>query len=149
VHRFWSPVYLHHFYTISEQERLYVMNTWPEAWSYEGPVYYACPEGAPPAGSSPVFRFWSETFGGHFYTISETERDYVLATWPAAWTYEGIVYYAYPAGAQPEGTSPVYRFWSDTLGGHFYTISQAEKDYVLATWPETWAYEGIAWYAYE
>jgi hypothetical protein len=48
------------------------------------------------AALSPVYRFWSNTFLGHFYTISEYEKDYVIATWPDTWTYEGPVFYAYP-----------------------------------------------------
>jgi hypothetical protein len=32
-------------------------------------------------------------------------------------------------------------------GTHFFTISSAEKDHVIATWPAIYAYEGIAWHA--
>jgi C1A family cysteine protease len=95
---------------------------------------------------SPGYRFWSNTFMHHFYTISEYEKDYVIATWPDKWTYEGPVFYAYPS--QVTGTLPVYRFWSNTFLGHFYTISETEKDYVIATWPQTWTYEGPVFYAY-
>ena len=42
--------------------------------------------------------------------------------------------------------SPVYRFWSGT--SHFYTISEADKAYVIATWPDIWTYEGAAFYAF-
>jgi hypothetical protein len=93
-----------------------------------------------------IYRFWSNTFLGHFYTISEEEKDYVIATWPDTWKYEGPAFYAYPS--QVNGTLPVYRFWSNTFLGHFYTISEEEKDYVIATWPDTWKYEGPAFYAY-
>ncbi|MFZ3137099.1 MAG: fibronectin type III domain-containing protein, partial [Thermodesulfovibrionales bacterium] len=41
---------------------------------------------------------------------------------------------------------PVYRFWSGT--SFFYTINEAEKNYVIATWPDVWHLEGIAYYAY-
>jgi hypothetical protein len=43
VHRFWSDIYLGHFYTISEYERSFVIATWPDVWHYEGPVFYALP----------------------------------------------------------------------------------------------------------
>ncbi len=148
VFRFWSPVLARHFYTISEAERDYVINTWPEVWSYEGPVFHAYAEGAQPEGTSPVYRFWSSTLTSHFYTISEAEKDYVINTWPDDWAYEGIAYYAYAQGAQPQGTSPVYRFWSGTLGSHFYTISQDERDLVISLYPLVWIYEFTAWYAY-
>lgn len=38
-------------------------------------------------------------------------------------------------------TSSVYRFWNNTSRHHFYTISSAEKDFVIANYPE-WSYEG-------
>jgi hypothetical protein len=144
VYRFWSDTYLHHFYTISEEEKNYVITIWPETWTYEGPVFYAYPSQV--AGTLPVYRFWSDTFLGHFYTISETEKNYVIATWPDTWTYEGPVYYAYPS--QVAGTLPLYRFWSNTFLGHFYTISETEKNYVIATWPDMWTYEGPVYYTY-
>jgi hypothetical protein len=95
---------------------------------------------------APVYRFWSDIFLHHFYTISEEEKDYVMATWPDVWKYEKVGFYAYPM--QVEGTLPVYRFWSDEFLGHFYTISEEEKDYVMATWPDVWSYEKIGFYAY-
>jgi hypothetical protein len=94
---------------------------------------------------SPVYRFWSGTFGHHFYTISGYERDFVIATWPDVWNYEGPVFYAYTS--QISGTSPVYRFWSNIFLGHFYTISEYERDFVIATWPDVWNYEGPVFYA--
>lgn len=95
-----------------------------------------------------VYRFWSNVTSRHFYTISATERDYVIDTYPATWSYEGPVFYGYATDYVP-GLAPVYRFWSSTLSSHFYTISEAEKNDVIATYPsEVWAYEGIAFYAY-
>ncbi len=94
----------------------------------------------PAAQSSPLHRFNTGTY--HFYTISEAEKAYVLATFPS-WKYEGIAYYAFQATAA--GTAPVYRF--NTGSTHFYTISAAEKDYVIATFPG-WKLEGIAFYTY-
>ncbi|MBN1361950.1 MAG: hypothetical protein JW993_15245 [Sedimentisphaerales bacterium] len=148
VHRFWSSVYACHFYTISEAVKNYVLATWPDAWEYETEAYYAFPENSVP-DLSPIYRFWSETYAAHFYTISEDDKNYVMNTWPDTWAYEGAVAYAYAPGDQPPDASPVYRFWSETLACHFYTISEADKNYVLATWPDVWEYEEIAWYAYD
>jgi hypothetical protein len=144
VYRFWSNTYLHHFYTIIESEKDFVITTWPEIWTYEGPVFYAFTTQVP--GTSPVYRFWSNTFMGHFYTIRETEKNNVIATWPEIWTYEGPVFYAFTT--KFFGTSPIYRFWSNIFTGHFYTISETEKNYVIETWPETWIYEGPSFFAY-
>jgi hypothetical protein len=142
LYRFWSNSYRHHFYTASSAERDYVMATWPGTWSYEGSVFSvpACVD-----GTSPVYRFWSPTFNGHFYTINIAERNHVIATWPTDWTYEGSVFCAY-THAMPE-TKPVYRFWSSAYQGHFYTSNTAERDYVMATWPDIWTYEGVVFYA--
>ncbi|MBN1360727.1 MAG: hypothetical protein JW993_09055 [Sedimentisphaerales bacterium] len=149
--RFWSPSLAHHFYTTSESDRNAVMEYWPDTWSdYEGTVYYLpINEGGSDPNAQPVYRFWSDLFGAHFYTIDPDDKNYVLATWPDVWAYEGPVFYAYPAGSQPADSKPVYRFWSESLRGHFYTIDEDEKSYVLATWPDTWTYEEIAWYAYD
>ncbi|MBN1361467.1 MAG: hypothetical protein JW993_12790 [Sedimentisphaerales bacterium] len=148
VHRFWSSQGGRHFYTISPYEKSFVQSRYPDYWAYETVGYYAYLSECD-WGLRPVYRFWSDRYTAHFYTIDESERDYVLATYPGIWTYEGAVFYAYPEGQQPDGTRPVYRFWSPVLGCHFYTIDDAERDYVLATWPDTWTYEGIAWYAYD
>jgi len=147
VYRFWSPQNSRHFYTISQAEKDYVQATYPSSiWTYETVAYYAFADDTE-AGLAPVYRFWSNALSAHFYTISEIERDYVIANLPA-WTYEGPAFYAYPEGAQPVDASPVYRFWSDTLSTHFYTINEAEKDHVVANLP-AWEYETIAWYAYD
>jgi hypothetical protein len=149
VYRFWSPANSRHFYTIDAAEREYVINTYPPTiWTYETVAYRAFVDEGD-VGVLPVYRFWSPRHKGHFYTISEGEKDHILATYPATvWTYEGVAFYAYPDGSQPAGTSPVYRFWSSSLGAHFYTNSETEKDYVVASLT-VWQCEGIAWFAYE
>jgi len=144
VYRFWSPVSQGHFYTISEAERDYIMTTWPETWTYESVAWRAHANSA--QGSSPVYRFWSPVFSQHFFTISEAERDHIMTMWPEIWTYEGVAWHAYQSGGA--GLSPVYRFWSPVNNGHFYTISPVERDQVIATWPDVWTYEGVAYYAY-
>ncbi len=149
VFRFWSPSLGHHFYTTSETERDDVIHYFSADWSdYEGPAYYLpIDEGEP--GLAPVYRFWSDLYQGHFYTISETEKNDVLATWPDVWQLEGVAFYAYPVGQQPSDAKAVYRFWSDQYLSHFYTIDENERDYIIATWPTAWTYEYIAWYAYQ
>ena len=95
------------------------------------------PAEAAAAGGSPVYRFYSAGFQSHFYTIDPAERDRILAQWSRDWSYEGVAYTAYRT--QVAGTVPLYRFWSDSFNGHFYTASQSERDRVRATWPDTWA----------
>lgn len=146
VHRFWSPVLGGHFYTSDEDEAVHVIDTWPDVWTYEGIGFRALANDSDP-DARPVHRFWSDSLGGHFYTIDEDEVDHVIVTWPDVWTYEGVAFYAYPPDIQPMGAYPVYRFWSNTLGRHFYTIDEDEMLHVIETWPDVWTYEGIAWHA--
>ena len=111
VYRFWSAIYSRHFYTTSESEKQNLIDNFASVWTYEGIAYYALPDGKEP-GSLPVYRFWSPSASAHFYTISEAEKDMLIRDFPNVWTFEGMAFYAYPEGAQPAGTSPVYRFWS-------------------------------------
>jgi uncharacterized protein (DUF1800 family) len=95
------------------------------------------------ATADPVFRFYNTVTATHFYTISTSDRDYVLKTWP--WLdYEGIVFYAFKDATQ--GGQPVERFYNTQTGAHFYTISQSDKNFVLANYP-VFVYEGPAYWA--
>jgi hypothetical protein len=97
-----------------------------------------------------VHRFWSNRLQTHFYTISESEKSYVQATYASTWTYEGTVFRAVELTGLncPVGLFKVYRFWSDSLQRHFYTNSAAERDYVQNTYAKTWNnYEGAVYCA--
>jgi len=59
-----------------------------------------------------------------------------------------VAFYAYPPGRQPLGAMPVYRFWSNRLGDHFYTMSEDEKNKLIRDYSRDWQFEGIAWCAY-
>lgn len=101
-----------------------------------------------PQGVARVYRFWSDTLQGHFYTINAEERDTVIAQYPTSvWRYEGTTYYSFLS--QHADTFPIYRFWSDALQGHFYTINEEERNFVQTNYPKNvWKYEGVAYYAY-
>jgi hypothetical protein len=85
---------------------------------------------------------------GHFYTTSMEERDMLVRDFPGIWTYEGVAFHAYPQGVQPAVSQPVYRFWSATLGKHFYTVTEREKQMIVDRYSQVWTLEGVAWYAY-
>jgi thermitase len=89
----------------------------------------------------PVYRFWSGSYNHHFYTASESEKNYVMVTWPNVWSYEGMQY-CVSSSQTAKFNAKVHRFWSDSFHGHFYTASESEKNYVIATWPNVWSYEG-------
>ncbi len=147
VYRFWSPVQGKHFYTISGAERDHVLKEYVDIYDYEGVGFYAY-YNPTEEGLAPVHRFWSSTLQAHFWTINEQEKDALLKGEAGSWEYEGVVFYAYPSSQHPLGASPVYRFWSDGLGQHFYTIDEIEKAFVLKAYPRVWTYESIAWYAF-
>lgn len=144
VYRFWNNTARHHFYTISENEKNYVVSHYPE-WALEGTAFHGEPIGSS-AVLLPVYRFWSDRYRGHFYTISMTERDYVIANLSHDWTYEGTAFAASLIDAGD--TLPLYRFWSNNYKSHFYTTSAAERDYVIGNLAHDWTYEGIAFYVF-
>ncbi len=148
VYRFWSDILGGHFYTIDIAERDKLINLYPDVWEYEGPAFYAYAPGDQPAGTAPVYRFWSDALGGHFYTIDATERDKLIDLYADVWEDEGAVYYVYAEDERPAEAQPVYRFWSDMLGHHFYTVSAGERDKLIDLYPDVWTYESVAWYAY-
>ena len=147
VYRFWSPVLSSHFYTINETEKDSLLAD-PGVWTYEGVVYHTFGD-ALDGDLMPVYRFWSDLTGGHFYTVSIEERDKLLNEYQGVWIPEGPMFYAYPEGKQPAGTKPVYRYWSPITSKHFYTISETERQYVNDNYAGVWIEEGIAWYAFE
>lgn len=98
---------------------------------------------------APVYRFWSEKLASHFYTISEEEKDRIIRDYADTWTFECIAFYAYPPDRAPVGSKPVYRFWSGSLGRHFYTINEDERQRLIDASADVWTQEGIAWYAFD
>lgn len=148
VYRFWSATLSRHFYTIREAERDKLINNYAGIWAFESVAYYVFANDAQP-GVAPVYRFWSGTASAHFYTSSESEKTKLIDLYSATWTFEGVAFYAYSSGSEPAGTSAVFRFWSYTLAGHFFTSSQPERDKLVRLYSFIWTYELAAWYAYE
>lgn len=95
---------------------------------------------------TPVHRFWSPLFSGHFYTMNEAEKNKIIVNLSAYWTYEGVAWYACPT--QVDGTVPVCRFWSPVFSHHFFTINETEKNNILSRLSAYWTYEGVAYYAF-
>ncbi len=64
----------------------------------------------------------------------------------AQFQYEGVAWYASQNPASH--TRPLHRFYSQNSAVHFYTASEEEKNYLIATYPShIWYYEGVAWHA--
>jgi Repeat of unknown function (DUF5648) len=96
----------------------------------------------------PVYRFWSPSNRTHFFTSDIAEVRHILDSYPpSVWTFEGARFTAFTT--QLPGTVPLYRFWSPDLHGHFFTIDEAEKESVIANYPDrVWTFEGTAFYVY-
>lgn len=94
-----------------------------------------------------VYRFWSPRTGKHFYTINAQEKEKLLIEYPLVWTYEGVAFAAFCDDSDPL-TRPVYRFWSDKLASHFYTMDEQEKEKLVQEQAKTWVFEGVAFYVY-
>ena len=93
----------------------------------------------------PVHRFFNTVRGGHLYTTSQVEVDYILQNLPH-YTYEGIKFYVY--GQHFSGTMPVYRFLNTRTGIHLYTISYVEYDNIRNNLPH-YNYEGVKFHVYK
>ena len=142
MYRFWSSAYNGHFYTISRAERDHIIASYPtNVWAYESVAYGAFGTQVP--GTIPLYRFWSSAYNGHFYTASEAEKKYVIASYDDfTWKYESVAYYVYPSSLKDTSTKPVARFWGPTYKHHFYTASAAEAAHVKANYPDQiWTYE--------
>lgn len=94
--------------------------------------------------SAYVYRFWSDIFHGHFYTLSYDEATKVNNT-DTNWKYEKVAFSGF--STQKTNTIPLYRFWSDNFHGHFYTSDANEMQKVKDT-DNNWKYEMIAFYVY-
>jgi Protein of unknown function (DUF1566)/Repeat of unknown function (DUF5648) len=93
-----------------------------------------------------AYRFYNRSSGAHFYTVSEAERDNVIARLSPPFSYEGPAFSV--ASAYTPGLIPVHRFYNTRTGVHFYTISEAERAHVVANLP-FYTYEGVAYHASE
>lgn len=140
IYRFYSRRSGTHFYTPSAEERDIVIARWPDVWQYEGIAYTVNPA----RNTQPLYRFYNRANGSHFYTSSATERDLVFAKWMNVFIYDGETYAVTPYAEV--GKAPVWRFYNLKNGSHFYTASAEEADHVIATWPNIYRLEGVAFW---
>jgi type II secretory pathway pseudopilin PulG len=104
--------------------------------SYEGIAGYT-PLGSN-SGAIPVYSAYSgadssPAYGDTFYTTSAWEYSSVAL--PNAHNHAGgVVFYVYPYnnGCSVAGTVPMYRYWSDFVGNHFYTANGSENPNAFA-----------------
>ena len=135
-----------HFFTAVESEKnLLLGSSYIANWAFEGISHHVL--NTQVAGAVPVYRLFNRRSGGHFYTMSVSERDDVLSTMPETFSLEGVAFFALAGPA--ENALPVYRFFAPQTGSHFFTIDESEKDQIIANVsPDRLRFEGIAWWAF-
>jgi len=93
VFRFWSASKNSHFYTADPAQRDAVIRLYKGIWSYEKIAYYVYPASSTVAGTSTIYRFWSDAYQHHFYTASASEKATIQRTYPARiWKYETVAF---------------------------------------------------------
>ncbi len=91
VYRFLNQNYLTHFYTISDEERLTLIDN--PNWNMEGVAFFAWDY--PKEGTEPVYRYFSPVTRSHYYAIGEAEKAQLISdSTELAFQYEGIAYWA-------------------------------------------------------
>ena len=94
-----------------------------------------------------VYRFYSPSVKRHLYTANENEAQYIIDNMAGTWEFEGGSFTVRESSNCPANQS-VYRFYSQALKTHMYTMDEAEKNYISTTFSrELWSYEGVAYCA--
>ena len=134
VYRFYSKKYKSHLYTASESEKANIIANWPsDIWAYQK-IEFSAYDG-PEEGLIPVYRFWSKKYRTLYYSISETEKNNIIANWPIdVWEYQGIKFYVNPS--EQEGLTPVYRFWSSKYKSTYFTTSPGQKNCMVDSYAD-------------
>ena len=142
-----NPASFSYFYTTNTQEAssIKAQTNWP--WVEKTATFEAAHSIFNLA--VPVFRFWSEKFQAHFFTINKDEKDQIIS-WSQTgkngyeWKYEGENFKVYtsttPTDALGKPAIPVYRIWMDDKdfnptnglsGGHYFTANKTEYDVMI------------------
>jgi hypothetical protein len=143
VFRFYNAQSRGHFFTTSVDEGVTVLINPQWGYNFEGVGFWASTSPGP--NLLPVYRFYNPISKGHFFTISEAEKNNVLANPQWQYNFEGVGFYTY--GASASLGSDVYRFYNPISRGHFFTISDAEKNNVLANPQWQYTFEGVGFEA--
>ena len=111
-------------------------------WLLEGLAFWASL--ATGTDLYPVHRFRNKTNGSYLYSIYESERAEIAINYAATFVYEGVAWYARQTPAT--GWSALYRFRNKTNGTYLFSAYESEKNAIVATYPDVFALEGIAYY---
>ncbi len=79
-----------------------------------------------------LYRLYNPASGDHFYTASESERDWAIEV--AGYGGEGDVGFVAdaPSDSGSVDTMPLYRLYNPESGDHFYTTAADERDWAAS-----------------
>lgn len=100
-----------------------------------------CSASIPPE-SPAVYRFYSPITRHHLFTSDVNELNTLRMN--NSWNFEGIAYYVKSTGASCSSNESVYRFYSERLKVHMYTMDENEKAELLKLPQDAWRYEGVS-----
>jgi len=74
----------------------------------------------------PLYRYWKDTAGDHFYTTNPSEIGTVIQGQVGKddFVSEGIACLLFTS--QVQGSTPLYRYWKVSGSDHFYTTNAGE-----------------------
>lgn len=94
VYRFYNTSSGGHFYTIKSSDASYINAFMSPPYSGEGIAWYS--QTVSDGTSSAVYRFYNPNTNAHFYTISATDRDFLINNQSTyGFGYEGVSFYAW------------------------------------------------------
>lgn len=93
VHRFQNKNNGSYLYTIYDSERADIVANYSDTFLYEGVAWYAQQSAAAGTGWSALYRFRNKTNGTYLFSAYESEKDAIVANFPAIFELEGVAYY--------------------------------------------------------
>ncbi len=100
-------------------------------------------------GSLPLHMLYNPNDGEHYYTLSDGERNALVAQ---GWQFqvdEGFMFPIVQGSAAPAGTTEILRMYNQGFGGdHLFTENPQYEQEVLAEFPNVWVAQASLGYAY-
>lgn len=144
VHRFFNQDTGRHFYTGSKEEGEFVLNTLDSFLLEESSSFFSASPNE--WSTSPVYRFFNQDTGVHFYTINEEEKDNIIENLDQ-FSFEGTGFHAWNSDIAPTNSVELHRFFNPDTGAHFFSLSE-EAEFVRNNLPQ-FQYEGVAFNVFD
>lgn len=142
IYRAYKPEIADHFYCTSIPHLVHAIDSGYVFEKVEGYVTIKTFQAAGNLAS--IFRFYDKTNKSHYYTISDTKRDSIIA-YDVNSLYEGITGYTYRncAPGQIKFYSLSLQNPNPNISDNFYTTSEVEKNLAIS---RGYVYKGVTCY---